>query len=99
MKVGVIGGGVSGLVAAYEAARGGAKVVLLEKEDYLGGHARTVSFDGVDLDLGFMVFNRNVTVPFTTCICLIFNLFCFFSQFLQHTYFSPFFFHPKNPRR
>lgn len=58
MKVGVIGGGVSGLVAAYEAARGGAKVVVHEKEDYLGGHAKTVSFDGVDLDLGFMVFNR-----------------------------------------
>ncbi|XP_039154814.1 uncharacterized protein LOC104414445 [Eucalyptus grandis] len=62
MKVGVIGGGVSGLVAAYEAARGGAKVVVYEKEDYLGGHAKTVSFDGVDLGLGFMVFNR-VTYP------------------------------------
>ncbi|KAF8015943.1 hypothetical protein BT93_H1477 [Corymbia citriodora subsp. variegata] len=58
MKAGVIGGGVSGLVAAYEVARGGARVVVYEKEDYLGGHARTVSFDDVDLDLGFMVFNR-----------------------------------------
>ncbi|KAL3726888.1 hypothetical protein ACJRO7_031741 [Eucalyptus globulus] len=62
MKVGVIGGGVSGLVAAYEAARGGEKVVVYEKEDYLGGHAKTVLFNGVDLDLGFMVFNP-VTYP------------------------------------
>ncbi|KAK3417235.1 hypothetical protein EUGRSUZ_H02969 [Eucalyptus grandis] len=78
MKVGVIGGGMSGLVAAYEAARGGAKVVVYEKEDYLGGHAKTVSVNGVDLDLGFMVFNRKVTVPFWMCIRLISIFFFFF---------------------
>ncbi|KAE8714649.1 putative LRR receptor-like serine/threonine-protein kinase [Hibiscus syriacus] len=58
MKVAVIGGRISGLVAAYVLAKEGANVVLHEKEDYLGGHSRTVRFDGVDLDLGFMVFNR-----------------------------------------
>jgi cyclopropane-fatty-acyl-phospholipid synthase len=36
--------------------------VLYEKEDYLGGHAKTVTVDGCKLDLGFMVFNR-VTCP------------------------------------
>jgi len=71
MKVGVIGGGVSGLVVAYEAARGGAKVVVYEKEDYLGGHAKTVSFDGVDLDLGFMVFNR-VSLQLSISVLLFF---------------------------
>uniref|UniRef100_A0A6N2MNQ2 Amine oxidase domain-containing protein n=1 Tax=Salix viminalis TaxID=40686 RepID=A0A6N2MNQ2_SALVM len=62
MRVAVVGAGISGLVSAYVLAKAGVEVVLYEKDDYLGGHARTVSFDGVDLDLGFMVFNR-VTYP------------------------------------
>lgn len=58
MRVAVVGGGVSGLISAYVVAEAGAEVVLYEKEDYLGGHARTVTIDGTSLDLGFMVFNR-----------------------------------------
>lgn len=57
-----MGGGVSGLVAAFVAAEAGVEVVLYEKEDYLGGHAKTVTVDDTSLDLGFMVFNR-VTYP------------------------------------
>lgn len=47
-------------------AKGGVNVVLYEKEDSLGGHAKTVNVDGVDVDLGFMVFNRvsNITMSF-----------------------------------
>ncbi|KAJ4722776.1 Cyclopropane-fatty-acyl-phospholipid synthase [Melia azedarach] len=64
MRVAVVGAGISGLVSAYVLAKAGGsvEVVLYEKEEYLGGHARTVTFDGVDVDLGFMVFNR-VTYP------------------------------------
>ncbi|CAN8258363.1 unnamed protein product [Cochlearia groenlandica] len=63
MKVAVIGSGISGLGSAYVLANQGVKeIVLYEKEESLGGHAKTVRFDGVDLDLGFMVFNR-VTYP------------------------------------
>ncbi|KAJ0034271.1 hypothetical protein Pint_25136 [Pistacia integerrima] len=62
MRVAVVGGGISGLVSAFVLAKAGVDVVLYEKEDYLGGHAKTVTFDAVDLDLGFMVFNR-VTYP------------------------------------
>ncbi|KAF9586852.1 hypothetical protein IFM89_039927, partial [Coptis chinensis] len=58
MRVAVIGAGISGLVSAYVLAKEGVDVVLYEKEDHLGGHAKTVTIDGVDLDLGFMVFNR-----------------------------------------
>lgn len=57
-RVAVVGSGVSGLVSAYMLVEGGAEVVLYEKEDYLGGHAKTVTVDGTQLDLGFMVFNR-----------------------------------------
>ncbi|KAK9932541.1 hypothetical protein M0R45_019775 [Rubus argutus] len=58
MKVAVIGSGFSGLVSAYVLAKEGVEVVLYEKQDYLGGHARTITYDGVELDLGFMVFSR-----------------------------------------
>lgn len=59
MRLAVVGAGISGLVAAYElAVSGGVEVVLYEKEDYLGGHSKTVSIDGIDVDLGFIVFNR-----------------------------------------
>jgi len=58
MRVAVVGAGVSGLVAAYTLARAGVHVVVYEKETYLGGHARTFSVDGIDMDLGFMVCNR-----------------------------------------
>ncbi|XP_022871351.1 uncharacterized protein LOC111390533 isoform X1 [Olea europaea var. sylvestris] len=61
-KVAVVGTGISGLVSAYVLAKAGIEVVLFEKENYLGGHAKTVNVDGTNLDLGFMVFNR-VTYP------------------------------------
>ncbi|PHT85568.1 hypothetical protein T459_07674 [Capsicum annuum] len=57
MKVAAIGAGISGLVAAYELAKSGLEVEVYEKEDFLGGHANIVTIDGVDIDLGFMVFN------------------------------------------
>ncbi|KAL1294787.1 hypothetical protein AAHE18_19G164900 [Arachis hypogaea] len=62
MKAAVVGGGISGLVSAYVLAKEGVNVTLYEKEDYLGGHAKTVNVDGIDLDLGFMLFNP-VTYP------------------------------------
>ena len=61
MRVAVVGGGVSGLAAAHELVCGGGgrpRVTVYEAEEALGGHARTADVDGVQLDLGFMVFNR-----------------------------------------
>ncbi|GLU08230.1 hypothetical protein SLE2022_251540 [Rubroshorea leprosula] len=57
MRVAVIGGGICGLVSAFVLAKAGVSVVLYEKEDCLGGHAKTLNFDAVDLDLDFMFFN------------------------------------------
>ncbi|RVW77276.1 hypothetical protein CK203_050134 [Vitis vinifera] len=68
MRAAVIGAGVSGLVSAYVLARAGMKVVLYEKENYLGGHAKTVTVDGVPLDLGFMAFNQDVANPSLTVV-------------------------------
>ena len=69
MRVAVIGGGISGLVSACVLAKVGIEVVLYEKEDSLGGHAKTVTIDGVDLDLAFMLLNH-VSVNLTYSFCL-----------------------------
>ncbi|PHU21581.1 hypothetical protein BC332_06688 [Capsicum chinense] len=51
MKVAVVGAGISGLISAYELAKAGVEVVVYEKENYLGGHANTVTVDGSILTL------------------------------------------------
>jgi len=57
MRVAVIGGGVSGLGAAYVLSRSGHDVHLFEREPRLGGHVNTVLHDGLALDTGFIVSN------------------------------------------
>lgn len=46
----VVGGGVAGLVAARDLAKGGADVVLLEASGALGGMVRRHTVAGIDLD-------------------------------------------------
>lgn len=60
-RVAVVGGGVSGLSAAWHLHQNveNVDVELFEAEDRLGGHACTVSVDGTDVDIGFMVFNES----------------------------------------
>lgn len=48
----VVGGGVAGLVAARDLAKGGANVVLVEAGDRLGGMIRRHTVAGLDLDMG-----------------------------------------------
>lgn len=60
MKVAVVGGGISGLTAAYYLCRRH-RVTLFEANDYVGGHTNTVDvdLDGQQhaIDTGFIVFN------------------------------------------
>ncbi|KAL2327077.1 hypothetical protein Fmac_020504 [Flemingia macrophylla] len=63
MRIAVVGGGISGLASAYALAKEGVNVVLYEKEDRLGGHAKTINVDGVDVDLAFMLFNQVYLIP------------------------------------
>ena len=60
--IAVIGGGVSGLTAAYLLAQAGEQVTLFEADDRLGGHADThlVAAEGghqYPVDTGFIVYN------------------------------------------
>jgi len=48
----VVGGGVSGLVAARECAKVGMRVTVLEATDAAGGAIRTAELDGIRLDAG-----------------------------------------------
>jgi uncharacterized protein len=61
MKIGIIGAGVSGLVAADELSRRN-EVTLFEANGYAGGHVNTVDveLEGVRhaVDTGFIVFNE-----------------------------------------
>jgi cyclopropane-fatty-acyl-phospholipid synthase len=57
--VAIVGGGVTGLSAAWHLHENAPNVSieLFEAADRLGGHAHTMNVDGVDVDIGFMVFN------------------------------------------
>ena len=61
MRIAIIGSGISGLGAAYALNEAGHEIILYEKNDYLGGHSRTIEIedDGqkVPVDTGFIVFN------------------------------------------
>ncbi len=61
MKSAIIGSGISGLGIAYLLNEAGHDITIFEKNDYIGGHSRTVNIktEGKDIgvDTGFIVFN------------------------------------------
>lgn len=56
-KIAIIGSGISGLSAAY-LLKDKYDVTLYEKNDYYGGHARTLDTHDTAVDTGFIVFNH-----------------------------------------
>ncbi len=50
MNVGIVGGGIGGMTAAYELARHGAEVTLFEAAPGLGGQAATFEVEGARLE-------------------------------------------------
>lgn len=57
MKIAIIGAGISGLGAAYLLAPHH-DITLYEKNDYIGGHSRTIDVGAQPVDTGFIVFNN-----------------------------------------
>ncbi len=72
-RIAVVGSGIAGLSAAWFATRAGARVVLYEADDRLGGHADThLVPEGnreLAIDTGFIVHNRH-TYP---VLCRMFD--------------------------
>jgi protoporphyrinogen oxidase len=56
MKIAILGAGFSGLLAAYLLEKEGINVSLFEKEEYLGGHCRTLVGKNDSTELGTSVF-------------------------------------------
>ena len=53
MKIGIIGGGATGLTAAYELGKRGHRVAVYEQAPFLGGHASTFDVGGGRLERGY----------------------------------------------
>jgi phytoene dehydrogenase-like protein len=73
-KLTIVGGGLSGLVAAITAAERGTEVELFEARKSLGGRARTKS-DDFRANIGVHAFRSDgpeadLTVTLTRCACL-----------------------------
>ena len=58
-KIHIIGGGISGLIAAQVLEKHGYQPTIIEKEDRTGGRLKTNIIDGFQLDLGFQVLLSN----------------------------------------
>ena len=65
--IAVVGGGITGLAAAYELVQLGEEVVVLEASDRLGGKIRTSSFAGRPVDEGADAFLARV--PWAVDLC------------------------------
>lgn len=66
-RIVVVGGGIAGLAAAYEAQQRGASVTLLEADDRVGGKIETATFAGLPVELGpDMILTR---VPWAVDLC------------------------------
>src|SRR3954452_15847342 len=67
-RIAVVGAGVSGLTAAHALRRDGHDVVVLEANDYAGGHTCTVTPGGLPVDMGFIVLNDRNYPNFTALL-------------------------------
>lgn len=52
MKIAVIGGGFSGMLASYLLEKEGMDVTIYEKEEFIGGHCKTIVSKDIYADLG-----------------------------------------------
>jgi oxygen-dependent protoporphyrinogen oxidase len=67
LRVTVVGGGITGLTAAYRAARAGHQVVLLDAADRTGGIVRTTPFAGHPVDCAADAFLARVPEAVGLC--------------------------------
>ena len=66
-RAGVVGGGVAGLMAAWELSRLGFSVDLFEASGELGGLASAFDFDGIRIERFYHFICRNDLTLIETC--------------------------------
>ncbi len=66
-KVGIVGGGISGLALAYELQKRGTPSVIFEKEKSVGGRVQTRKKDGLAFDTGASFFLPSYKKTFALC--------------------------------
>ena len=63
MKIGIVGGGIAGLTAAYRLAKAGHKPEVFEAAEMLGGLAKAFDFAGTKLDIFYRhIFSSDLDV-------------------------------------
>jgi len=77
----VVGAGVSGLLSALALSKEGKKVLVLEKEDYVGGVCRSYKHQGYTVDTGPHIITRLDSGPLKVLIDRYFNFVPYFVPF------------------
>lgn len=54
----VVGGGISGLTAAYQLAKAGRRVTVIEQAEEIGGNAKSAKWGSIDYSIGAAYFTR-----------------------------------------
>ncbi|MBU0762108.1 MAG: NAD(P)/FAD-dependent oxidoreductase [Candidatus Altiarchaeota archaeon] len=70
----VVGAGVSGLLSALVLSKEGKNVLVLEKEDYVGGNLRTYTVDGYTVDTGVHAITHVDNGPLTKLMAEYFDV-------------------------
>jgi len=77
----VVGAGVSGLLSALALGKEGKKVLVVEKEEYIGGNCRTYDYKGYKVDTGPHIITRLDSGPLKVLMDKYFNVIPFFIPF------------------
>jgi len=79
--VAVIGAGVSGLLSALALGKEGKKVLVVERENYIGGTCRTYEHQGYKIDTGPHIITRLDTGPLRVLMDKYFDVIPYFVPF------------------
>jgi len=67
-RIGIVGGGLSGLAAAYFLKKKGIEVTVYEKSSEVGGKLARVIVDGVSIDTGALLYSKELNPNFDVLI-------------------------------
>ena len=77
----VVGAGVSGLLSALALSKEGKRVLVLEKENYIGGVCRSYRYQGYTVDTGPHIITRLDSGPLKVLMDRYFDVIPYFVPF------------------